>query len=136
MPPPTRSGRGVRYRARARARVTAPSLRGASRARDWARFHRLAWRGSIVRVSTTVAADVPLPRVPAGRLDVFQGLAPATTAVTYRLILVGGLVRASGAGLGCPDWPKCFGLWIPPASAAELPPEFDPSQFNQMLMWT
>jgi cytochrome c oxidase assembly protein subunit 15 len=59
-----------------------------------------------------------------------------TTILTYALILVGSLVRASGAGLGCPDWPRCFGSWIPPASAAALPPQFDPSQFNPALMWT
>jgi cytochrome c oxidase assembly protein subunit 15 len=70
------------------------------------------------------------------RLTSFQRLALWTTAITYLLILVGGLVRASGAGLGCPDWPRCFGSWIPPASAANLPPEFDPSQFNPTLMWT
>jgi heme a synthase len=70
------------------------------------------------------------------RLKSFQRLAIWTTATTYLLILVGGLVRASGAGLGCPDWPRCFGSWIPPASAANLPPEFDPSQFNPTLMWT
>jgi cytochrome c oxidase assembly protein subunit 15 len=52
------------------------------------------------------------------------------------LILVGSLVRVSGAGLGCPDWPRCFGSWIPPASAADLPPQFDASQFNPTLMWT
>jgi cytochrome c oxidase assembly protein subunit 15 len=70
------------------------------------------------------------------RLTSFQKLALWTTAITYLLILVGGLVRASGAGLGCPDWPRCFGSWIPPASAASLPPQFDPSQFNPTLMWT
>ena len=70
------------------------------------------------------------------RLTTFQRLALWTTAATYFLILVGGLVRASGAGLGCPDWPRCFGSWIPPASAAELPPQFDISQFNPTLMWT
>ena len=70
------------------------------------------------------------------RLTSFQRLALWTTAATYFLILVGGLVRASGAGLGCPDWPRCFGLWIPPASAAALPPQFDISQFNPALMWT
>ena len=70
------------------------------------------------------------------RLTSFQRLALWTTAATYVLILVGGLVRASGAGLGCPDWPRCFGSWIPPASAADLPPQFDVSQFNPALMWT
>ena len=70
------------------------------------------------------------------RFTSFQRLALWTTAATYVLILVGGLVRASGAGLGCPDWPRCFGSWIPPASAAALPPQFDASQFNPALMWT
>jgi cytochrome c oxidase assembly protein subunit 15 len=70
------------------------------------------------------------------RFTPFQRLAIGTTATTYLLILVGGLVRASGAGLGCPDWPRCFGSWIPPASVADLPPQFDPSQFNPTLMWT
>lgn len=70
------------------------------------------------------------------RLTSFQRLALWTTATTYLLILVGGLVRASGAGLGCPDWPRCFGSWFPPSSVADLPPQFDPSQFNPTLMWT
>lgn len=70
------------------------------------------------------------------RLTSFQRLALWTTATTYFLILVGGLVRASGAGLGCPDWPRCFGGWVPPMSVAELPPQFDPAQFNPTLMWT
>lgn len=70
------------------------------------------------------------------RLTSFQRLALATTVTTYFLILVGGLVRASGAGLGCPDWPRCFGGWIPPASVADLPPQFDPALFNPTLMWT
>lgn len=70
------------------------------------------------------------------RLTSFQRLALWTTATTYVLILVGGLVRASGAGLGCPDWPRCFGGWVPPMSAADLPPQFDPVLFNPTLMWT
>lgn len=70
------------------------------------------------------------------RLDTFQMLAAATTATTYLLILVGGLVRAVGAGLGCPDWPKCFGSWVPPLRADELPPGFDPLLFNAPLTWT
>lgn len=70
------------------------------------------------------------------RVTPFQRLAITTTALTYLLIAVGGLVRASGAGLGCPDWPRCFGSWIPPTSAAALPPEFDAALFNPTLMWT
>lgn len=70
------------------------------------------------------------------RFTSFQRLAIGTTMLTYLLIAVGGLVRASGAGLGCPDWPRCFGSWIPPASAADLPASFDAAQFNAALMWT
>ena len=77
----------------------------------------------------------PISVAPRLGLDLFQKLALVTTALTYALVAVGGLVRATGSGLGCPDWPKCFGTWVPPTDVSQLPPEFDPALFSVVNTW-
>jgi len=66
----------------------------------------------------------------------FQKSITITITLTILLIGIGGLVRATGSGLGCPDWPKCFGLWVPPTSVDLLPPQFNAEDFNVMKTWT
>jgi cytochrome c oxidase assembly protein subunit 15 len=73
----------------------------------------------------------------------FRRFAIITVVSVYLLILAGGIVRTTGSGMGCPDWPKCFGKWIPPTSVTELPLNYHEiysvhgyeAEFNPVKTW-
>ena len=61
-------------------------------------------------------ADVGVVRPGRG----FRGLALVTVLSVFTLVTLGGVVRLTGSGLGCPDWPLCHGKVIPPLDGHTL----------------
>ena len=77
-------------------------------------------------------------------LKLYNQICKITIYLILLVICAGGFVRMTGSGMGCPDWPKCFGSWIPPTSVSQLPDNYkeiysdrgyDTLNFNVFNTW-
>ncbi len=66
-------------------------------------------------------------------MRVHRLLAFLGAALTVVLIVLGATVRATNSGLSCPDWPTCYGHWLP--RPGDIPPEAGYAYYQVMLEW-
>ena len=55
-----------------------------------------------------------LPTKPARIHGWLKAISLVTVLAVFALVVLGGVVRVTGSGLGCPDWPLCYGKFLPP----------------------
>ncbi|MEP2057344.1 MAG: COX15/CtaA family protein [Maribacter litoralis] len=66
----------------------------------------------------------------------FRKIAKISLVLVYLVIVAGAVVRMTGSGMGCPDWPKCFGYYIPPTEVPEIQWQANrPFEKGQVIIW-
>ena len=60
----------------------------------------------------------------------------ASVVAIFVQIMLGAVTRLMGAGLSCPDWPLCYGLWIPLPSMLSALPNLDYTYSQILMEWT
>ena len=65
----------------------------------------------------------------------FLKTAKTSLVLVYLVIIAGAVVRMTGSGMGCPDWPQCFGYYIPPTHISEVQWQADsPFEKGQIII--
>ena len=62
-------------------------------------------------------------------------LAALAAVITFCLIVLGAVVRTTGSGLSCPDWPTCYGHWLPTPAEIAAVPDIGYTYGQVMLEW-
>lgn len=79
------------------------------------------------------------------KLRIFRRYVWVALIFVYFLVIIAGFVRSSGSGMGCPDWPLCFGKLVPPIYEYQLPENYQityahrgykDTVFNAFKTWT
>lgn len=72
-----------------------------------------------------------------------RGALTVAFVLAIMVVFAGATVRATGSGMGCPDWPLCYGCWVPPVSVDQLPADYAqkyavegrPAVFDAVKTW-
>jgi heme a synthase len=78
------------------------------------------WQFSLSTVNAFIWIAILLVALWMGWKMRWSRLVAITAFITLDLIAFGAFVRLTDSGLGCPDWPGCYGKFLPTQAATEI----------------